>query len=291
MTGFSSQWLTLREPADHRARNQTLLKEVQQYFERTQPGLGQSQHTPMHMTDLGCGTGSNLRALAQDFPAYQHWTLIDYDPLLLDAARALLTSWSDSVVENRSGDLPDSELRILKNGKQISVSFVQEDLSKNIERVLAQHTDLLTAAAFFDLVSPDWIVRFCQSLKSPLYTVLTYDGTEKWLPPHAADQLVLAAFHAHQSTDKGFGLSAGPGAIQIIQSQLTTRSFNVQLEKSPWILDIADKALMQALATGSANAVAETNRVPTIDLNAWLAARKQAEHCEIGHWDLFARPA
>jgi len=291
MTGFSSEWLSLRESADHRARSQGLLQEVQQYFERTQPGLGKTEHFPFLITDLGCGTGSNLRALAQDFPEFQHWTLIDYDPLLLSAARISLSSWADRIVENDSANPLASQLRLIKNGKKITVNFLQEDLSKNIENVLGKHTDLLTAAAFFDLVSPDWIVRFCQSLNAPLYTVLTYDGTEKWLPPHPTDQLVLDAFHAHQSTDKGFGLSAGPGAIQIMQNQLTARSFNVQLEKSPWILNHADQALMQALATGSANAVAETNRVPTSDLNAWLAARMQAQHCEIGHWDLFARPA
>jgi hypothetical protein len=291
MTGFSSEWLSLRESADHRARSVVLLKEVQQYFAHTQPGLGKTEHSPFLITDLGCGTGSNLRALAHALPEFQHWSLVDYDPLLLDAARSALSTWADSVVQHDSAKQPNPQLRLVKNGKQITVNFVQEDLSENIEHVLAKHTDLLTAAAFFDLVSPDWIVRFCKSLNAPLYTVLTYDGTEKWIPPHPTDHLVLDAFHAHQATDKGFGLSAGPGAIQIMQAQLTARSFNVQLEKSPWVLNHKDQALMQALATGSAGAVAETNKVPTIDLNAWLAAHLQAQQCEIGHWDLFARLA
>lgn len=289
MTGFSSQWLSLRESADHRARHAGLLQEVHQYFEKNQPKSGKSAQVPLRITDLGCGTGSNLRALAQGFPAYQHWTLIDYDPALLKAARESLIKWADQILAPGDDAGTNPTLRFLKNGKQITVHFMQVDLAKNIETVLATETDLVTAAAFFDLVSPEWITRFCQSLKAPLFTVLTYDGTEKWTPPHFADQAVLNAFHAHQATDKGFGLSAGPGAIELIKAQLSARSFNIRLAKSPWLLETGqDQALMQALAAGSAAAVAQTHQVSTADLNAWQSARMQAQGCEIGHWDLFA---
>ncbi len=291
MTGFSSQWLSLRESADHRARNVALRQEVVQHFEDKQAELGKSEHAPLKITDLGCGTGSNLRALAEFLPAYQHWTLIDYDPALLSAARMALIKWADHVTAPKVDTETNAELRCLKNGKQITVNFTQVDLAKNIESVLDNSVDLLTAAAFFDLVSPEWITRFCQSLKAPLFTVLTYDGVEKWTPAHFADQSVLNAFHAHQATDKGFGLSAGPGAIDMIKTQLSTRNFNVRLAQSHWLLHAPeDQALMQALATGSAEAVAQTHRIATADLTAWLSARMLAQSCEIGHWDLFAIP-
>lgn len=290
MTGFSAQWLALREPADHRARNVKLRQELVQYFERTQPGLGRSAQTPFRITDLGCGSGSNLRALAESLPDYQHWTLIDYDPALLNAARTAIKNWVNSIEPADTENQSTSPLQITKHGKHITVNFVQVDLAKNIEHVLAEKTDLVTAAAFFDLVSADWLVRFCQSLSVPLYTVLTYDGIEKWLPAHYSDQSVLAAFHSHQQTDKGFGVSAGPGAIEIMRTHLSARGFIVHLERSPWLLDAADQSLMQALATGSAHAVAETNLVSASDLTAWLAARMTAHSCEIGHWDLFATP-
>jgi SAM-dependent methyltransferase len=300
MTGFSTQWLSLRESADHRARHTGLCQELHQYFEKTQPALGKSELLPFRVTDLGCGSGSNLRALAEDFPAFQHWTLIDYDPALLKAARETLLKWADQVLPNDAykGTDKDADLdthaaiRFLKNGKNIIVRFMQVDLAKNIEHVLAGTTDLITAAAFYDLVSPEWITRFCQALHTPLFTVLTYDGTEKWTPAHFADESVLNAFHAHQTTDKGFGLSAGPGAVEMIRTQLSARKFHVRLEKSPWLLNVPkDQALMKALATGSAAAVAETKKVSTADLEAWLGARMQAQTCEIGHWDLFAIPS
>lgn len=306
MTGFSAQWLSLREPADHRARNIKLLQEMLQYFARTQPGLGNSLQTPFRVMDLGCGTGSNLRALAESLPDYQHWTLVDYDPALLDAARTSLLNWADRAepVEAPNDSIADaidlptsaapayitSQIQITRQSKHLTISFVQEDLAKNIGSMLSRKIDLVTAAAFFDLVSADWLVKFCHGLNAPLYTVLTYDGVEKWSPSHPADQSVLKAFHAHQATDKGFGMSAGPGAIEIMRAQLTSRGFDVRLEKSPWLLDTADQLLMQALASGSASAVAETKMVSASDLSAWLTARMHAESCEIGHWDLFATP-
>ena len=54
MSGFSADWLTLREPADHRARNPALVEALARH-------LG---GRAVRVTDLGCGTGSNLRALA-----------------------------------------------------------------------------------------------------------------------------------------------------------------------------------------------------------------------------------
>lgn len=291
MTGFSAQWLALREPVDHKSRNLKLRQAMVQHFESLHPTLGKSKIQPFKIIDLGCGSGSNLRALAEVLPQYQHWSLIDYDPELLKAAKASLKMWAgDNSEEQPSTETSLSTLFLKKSGKHLTIDFLQVDLAKNIEIVLDKEHDLVTAAAFFDLVSPDWLVRFCLALKTPLYTVLTYDGIEKWLPAHRTDALVLNAFHMHQQTDKGFGKSAGPDAIEIMQNQLSRRNFDVYLEKSPWQLNGEDQSLMQALASGSAAAVAETKLLAPGDLQDWLTSRLQATYCEIGHWDLFARP-
>ncbi len=288
MTGFSAQWLALREPADHRARHPGLCAQMTAYFNTAESGLGRTAERPFRMVDLGCGSGSNLRAIAPALPAHQHWTLVDYDPALLMAARHALSQWADQV---QVSDARPHSITLVKDHKHIEVTFLQEDLAVNVERVLAMPTDLVTAAAFFDLVSPDWLVRFCQALTVPLYTVLTYDGTEIWTPPHAADQKMLQAFHAHQATDKGFGLSAGPDATDILRMALTARGFHVQVGSSPWQLGASDRDLMSALASGSANAVAETKLVANEDRQDWLSARLRAQSCQIGHWDLFATPS
>jgi SAM-dependent methyltransferase len=292
MTGFSSQWLALREPTDHRARNAALCAQVTEHFKRTQPGRGQDASQPLRIMDLGCGSGSNLRALAPVFPAFQHWTLVDYDLALLQAARQTLIAWADEVVAEApaADDTQVSVLICIKNTARIEITFLQVDLAANIEQVLARPIDLVTAAAFFDLVSPSWLQRFCAALTVPLYTVLTYDGVEQWRPAHSADADVLHAFHAHQSTDKGFGRSAGPQAIELMRTALTARGFSVALEQSPWELGTEDRELMRALARGTAGAVSETKTVDEKTIQSWLSDRLNAEHCVIGHWDLFAQP-
>lgn len=280
MTGFSAQWLALREPADHRARDRALQNKVCEQL----ANVARTEQRAVRLIDLGCGSGSNLRALATSLPEQQHWTLVDYDPLLLAAARAALIAWADEVIND------STSLTLRKNNKILEIEFSQVDLARDIERVLAWPADVITAAAFFDLVAESWLVRFCQALRTTLYTVLTYDGSEQWLPPHSADSAMLKAFHAHQKTDKGFGVAAGPDATSAMQRELTARGFQVTLASSPWKIDQTEAAFIHALATGSAAAVRETGLLNELEVNQWFTARMSAQHCMVGHWDILATP-
>ena len=86
MSGFDPAWLSLREPVDHRSRNAALLEAVAARF---------AGRDAIAVVDLGCGTGSNLRALAASLPRRQSWRLVDRDPALLGAARERLAAWAD----------------------------------------------------------------------------------------------------------------------------------------------------------------------------------------------------
>ena len=296
MSGFSAAWLALREPVDHRSRNAMLQNQVVDFLNQcapVAPGL-------MHITDLGSGTGSNLRALAPHFGAMQCWTLVDYDADLLRAARATLLSWADGVLDS---NLPNSigvagifsgsiePLVITKNMKSISVQFRCADLLADYRSILNEPADLITAAAFFDLVAEPWLAKFCAALTKPLYTVLTYDGKETWGPPNTHDADVLRAFHAHQSTDKGFGAALGPRAAEHLQSLLQGRGFTTACALSPWRMDHHDHALIEQLALGTASAAREIGILASSAIDQWEQARLQASYCEIGHTDLFAYPA
>ncbi len=280
--GFSTDWLSLREGADARARD---------------PGLADllggrlGARSDVAITDLGAGTGANLRALAPLLGARQDWRLVDHDPALLAAARMALVAWADEAVATASG------LQLRRNGITINASFVQADLDRDLDDLLGagQPCDLVTASAFFDLVSEQWISRFVMSLtrtRLPLYTVLSYDGTEIWEPPFAADDVVHAAFLAHQQTDKGFGPAAGPAAIGALAGALHNAGYDVMTAPSPWRLSAGqDAALIAMLASGIADAAAQTGRVDKAKLDAWRQARIGAQACLIGHADLLALPA
>jgi hypothetical protein len=296
MGEFSADWLALREPVDHRSRNLSLQNQVVDFLHRRPPVVSGL----LHITDLGSGTGSNLRALAPHFGPMQNWTLVDYDTDLLQAARTTLLSWADGVLDsnppnpngavgNSSG--PIEPLVITKTMKTIAVQFRCADLLADYRSILNEPADLITAAAFFDLVGEPWLTEFCAALTKPLYTVLTYDGKETWGPPNALDAEVLRAFHAHQSTDKGFGAALGPKAGEYLQTLLQGRGFTTACAPSPWRMNHHDHALIEKLALGTASAAREMGVLANSAIVQWEQARRQANRCEIGHIDLFAYPA
>ena len=293
MGEFSADWLALREPVDHRSRNLSLQNQVIDFLNQTTPVLPGL----MQITDLGSGTGSNLRALAPHFGAMQCWTLVDYDANLLRAARTTLLSWADGVLGSnipnlihQVGSFSESidPLVVTKNMKTITVQFRCADLLADYRSILNEPADLVTAAAFFDLVAEPWLAEFCAALSKPLYTVLTYDGMETWGPPAALDADVLRAFHAHQSTDKGFGAALGPRGSERLQTLLQNQGFTTACATSPWVMDSHDHRLIEQLAIGTARAAREMNILENSGIDQWEQARRQASYCEIGHIDLFA---
>jgi SAM-dependent methyltransferase len=277
MSGFSPEWLTLREPSDHRARDAMLGLQLADRLQK---------RARVAVTDLGCGTGSNIRATYALLGAEQHWRLVDHDPKLLSAARAHLTAWADRAEPH------GEKLELIKSGKSLLVSFVEADLVKHLDQGLGDQPDLVTASALFDLCSTAFITRFAKAVaarKAVFYTVLTYNGQQRWTPKHAADAALLEAFHAHQVTDKGFGPSAGPHAPAALKIAFEACGYKVQEGDSPWLLGRSDQALVDALAPGFAGAAAETGRIDDLALAAWRDVQRHGS--EVGHTDTLAVPS
>ena len=267
MSGFSPEWLRLREPADHQARDRELAALLAQHL---------GGRDTVRILDLGCGTGSNLRALAPLLPLPQSWHLVDHDSHLLEAARGEIERWS--VGTTLSG---------------LSVSFECADLNADLAQILMHDRDVVTAAALFDLVSENWLDRFTGLLaerRLAFYTVLIYDGVMRWKPAHPADDDIKAAFDAHQRGDKGFGPAAGPEAGFYLADRLLQAGYEVVMASSPWRLAAADRPLIMALADGIAGAAGETGLLPAPTIASWLSTRSAVEACEIGHLDILALP-
>lgn len=266
MSGFSPEWLSLREPADHSSINAQVRAAAVRVF---------AGRESIRVVDLGCGTGSNLRSLAPALGPRQRWTLIDYDRRLLDVAKAR-----------------EKEAAC---GAHVQIDYRQEDLSGGAFAALIEGADLVTASALFDLVSVaiiDRLVADIAAQRSAFYTVLTYDGIAAFLPEHPADQIMRETFNRHQQTDKGFGPAAGPAATDALDAAFLRHGYTIRRGKSPWVLDGACSALRRELDLGWAAAVRETGLVSDITIDDWLTHRTASASAVtiIGHEDLLALP-
>ena len=275
MSGFDPEWLALREPIDHAARNARVEREVCAHF---------AERSSLTIVDLGCGTGSNLRALAPVLSPRQHWHLVDGDATLLMEARRSLINWADA---RDAG----SELLLDKNGREIRVSFECADLTSRDLSFGDITPDLITAAALLDLVSTEWLERLVVASargRVPLYAVLTYDGVARWRPETALDQRVVDAFDRHQRSDKGFGPALGPIAAETFSALLSRYGYRISQGDSPWQLGSDDSALIDAVTTGFASAAAEIEPDMADAFADWASASTKAQNVVIGHRDIFA---
>ena len=265
MSGFSADWLTLREPYDLRARNPAVIDAVAASLEPL---------SSVQVVDLACGTGSTLRALSPFLPARQNWRLIDNDLGLL--ARAAAT--------------PRAE--------QVMVTTIPLDLNRDLEAALDGPVDLVATSALLDLVSDTWLDRLVVEIAArsiPLYAALSYDGRTKLTPSDPLDAAIAAAVNAHQRTDKGFGPALGPAAGAFAIARFEALGYSVVHGTSDWAMGPDDIDLQIEILAGWASAAHEVGALSLADTTAWLTRRRGAvaaglSSLSVGHVDFFAMP-
>lgn len=277
MTNFSPEWLDLREAADRRSRCNEIANAVAARF---------ALRDELRVVDIGSGTGANLRATAALLPHRQTWTLVDNDAALLDQAKVKLGRWADS------SECDGEELRLEKDGRAITVRFANVDLLRSTSEFLSDAPNLVTASAFFDLVSESYIRTLAKSVVATgaaFYAAVTYNGLLRWTPRRPADSQMLAAFHRHQMRDKGFGPASGPLAASHLADQFRLNGYAVLEGDSRWQLERADRMLVDELVRGHAVAVSETSDADCQTIVSWVNVPRTA--AIVGHTDTFAAPA
>ena len=265
MSGFSADWLALREPFDLRARNPKVADAVVAAF---------ADHPAIAIVDLACGTGSTLRALAPQLPARQTWRLVDNDLSLLARAAAAAAP----------------------AGTQVTA--VPVDLNHDLEVALDGQVDLVTTSALLDLVSAEWLERLAveTAVRSiPIYAALSYDGRIAFDPVDPADAEIVAAVNAHQRRDKGFGPALGPAAAAAAIARFESLGYSVTHGTSDWMFDPQHREIQREVCAGWAGAVRETGALSLAAVAGWLTRRRDAiaagrSSIRVGHIDLFAWP-
>jgi hypothetical protein len=285
MSGFSPEWLALREPFDAAARSAALVAELRSHLPI---GTGAA---PLEIVDLGAGAGSNLRYLAPLLGGAQRWRLIDHDPKLLDAAVAATLEWAAAC--GARGERRGTVVRIQGDGFAAELSCEHRDL-RTLAALDVPPRGLVTAAALLDLVSAEWLDALaarCVEARASLLFALTYEGRTACTPPDAEDATVLALFNRHQRSDKGFGPALGPDAARAAEAAFRKHGYSVSLSSSDWQIGPDAAAMQHALLDGWLGAAVEMAPERHAALASWherrralVAAGRSA--LRVGHLDL-----
>ncbi|KAF0286448.1 hypothetical protein BA899_08835 [Spiribacter sp. SSL99] len=266
---FAARWLTLREPADHAARDDTLLTPLIDVLPRDRT---------IRITDLGAGAGSNLRYLGPRLPQAQAWTLIDHDRGLLDQAVALAHPADDD-----------------RHVARVQARAHPADLG-TFPDCLDTTPDLLTASALLDLVPDAWLRRVvdtCCRRGLPALFALNVDGRLAFSPTLEADQQVEAAVLAHQRGAKDMGPALGPDAPAVAAQLFRERGASVDCRASDWHLTPEQAALQRPLIEGWHAAARAQQPDAAAVIDRWRDERLRAlEHSfiTVGHQDLLVIP-
>jgi len=267
MSGFSAEWLALREAVDARSRWASATTGLEDL-----PGLAGTAL----IIDLGSGTGANCRYLSPRLGRRHDWLLVDHDASLL--ARAT----------SGCGSLPSLQ----------SVRTVELDLAAQAERLPLAGAALLTASALLDLVSEAWLAQLvgqCRAAALPVLFALSYDGRMQMSPDDPDDGFIRDAVNAHQLRDKGFGPALGPAAVATARALFTDGGYAVSCARSDWQLDAHEAGLQRALIEGWAAAAEELHPEAAGRVRRWTGRRlgcvaAGTSRLVVGHEDLLALP-
>jgi SAM-dependent methyltransferase len=265
MAGFSVDWLTLREPADARARSTALVNMIGEHLRGADP---------LRILDLGTGTGANLRFLDGRLPGAR-WLAVDNDRELL--SRAATSMDPDRRLETREADL--------------ATAF-------DSDAGLFADINLVTASALLDLVSEAWLLtlaRRCRDARASVLFALTYNGDVQCTPIEPEDEIVRELVNIHQQTDKGFGPALGPTAVETAARVFDDLGYEVWRAESDWELEPDTEELQTQLIEGWAKAAEAIAPDRATLLRDWKGRRLAhvaagRSRLVVGHEDMAAWP-
>lgn len=289
MSGFSGEWLALREDADHLARNPLSARALNLYLRDQELSNGL-----VRVIDFGCGSGSNVRWLSPRLNANQHWQLFDNDAALLQQAHINLCAWAGISPPHRE-PAQFEQVQQLQLKRRLMAQLQTLDLNCQLPPTEGVH--IVSASALIDLVSAAWLqdlMRQCQRTHSAIAFALNYDGRVHFHPHHQDDGMIRDAVNQHQLSDKGFGSALGPNCVAFFNEQCQQHGYRAQQWRSDWRLDSRLQPLQRQLIADFAHIARQVMPVHDHqrieDWYQWRCQRVSQSHLTIGHVDVLATP-
>ncbi len=221
-----------------------------------------------------------LRWLAPQLPGPQHWITYDLDADLLAAL--------DAAPGPSAAD-----------GSQVTTQVRRRDVTQ-LRSCDHAGAALITSSALLDLLTADELRRLvgtCDQARCPVLITLTVTGAVQLWPPHPLDEVVAAAFNAHQRRSTGGRRLLGPDAPDVAARAFTALGRDVVTRASPWRLGAATGALTSAWLAGWLAAAYEQDPRLAGEIGSCYASKRLAEAAAgrllvlVHHRDLLLRPA
>ena len=108
----------------------------------------------------------------------------------------------------------------------------------------------------------------------PFYAALNYNGLIELIPADPLDAAIIAAFNAHQRTDKSFGPALGPTAAAAAIARFKSLGYSVTHGRSDWFIESHEQDMQSEILSGWASAVREIGELTIADTAAWLTRRR-----------------
>lgn len=283
-----SHWLRLREPADFAARSEALTRAI---------AGAMAAAKPICLLDLGTGTGSNIRCMAERLPGSQRWLAVDRSEALLSELPGRMSSWGAT----RGYEVGTEGSRCIVRGAHLEcdVETRQRNLGTLDDHQIFAGRHVVTASALLNLVSEPWLLALashCRAEGALALFAITYNGRFACAPVEAEDEDVRDLMNRHQKTDKGFGgRAAGPDAGACAERCFVEVGYRVRREPSDWALGPAEGDVQRLLIEGWAEAATEMAPDRASTIARWRARRLAhvaagRSRVVVGHDDLAAWP-